>query len=643
MALGFFRRHQWLLKWFLGAVVVSFILIYIPALTGSGVSGGGSLPNDTVGKVGDLRVTVAEYEAAYRLRRQEIDQMTRGRMDAETLKRLGVPEQVFEGLVQNRLLELEARRLGITVDDDAVRKDIETTVQRDGHFIGADELRRYLASKGTSEEDFINQTRESILQHRLETLVTAGVSVSPEEAEREYRRRNEQVKAAYVHIDAGRFKDQVSVTDEAARSRFDEQKEAYKVPERRVVSYILIDPQILQAGITVSPKEIDDYYTNHQDEFREEAQTCASHILVRVQAQPGAKEGHSDADAKALAEKLLARIKGGEDFGKVAKEASEDPGSKQAGGDLGCYTSGKMVPEFEKAAAALEPGQISDVVKSSFGYHIIKVANRKPESIVSREQARDRIKVELLAQKARASADAAAQRIASSLSKGRTLDEVAKTEKTTVLKSVPFAQGDAPEPVSSPGLVSRAFELKKGETASDPFQVNRGYAFIQLAEIQPPHLPEWSEVKDKVKADLVMAGAFDKAREKAEELRKLADKEGLDKAATALGLVRKESPGMVARSQAIGDLPSGAALDAAVFSLKPKSLSDPVRVADGYAVLEVLETKPFDPAAYASVKASFTAGLENEKKGKVFQSYMMDVRKRETVEKVPDVYDRIAG
>jgi peptidyl-prolyl cis-trans isomerase D len=547
--------------------------------------------------------------------------------------------------VQDRLMELEAHRLGVSVDDDAVARSLQSNpnLQRDGHFVGAAELRNLMAARGVSEEEFLEGTRDELLQRKLEALITAGVSVSPKEVEKEYRRRNEQAKVAYVLVDSGRFAGQVVVAEEDAHARFDSKKEAYKIPEKRVVSYILLDPQALQARVTVTPAEIQTYYNTHREEFRQEEQACASHILVKVKQTPEAKNGHPDAEAKRMAEDLLAQIKGGADFATLAKKSSEDEGSKQAGGDLGCFPRGRMVPEFEKAAFGLDAGQLSDVVKSNFGYHVIRLNSRKPESVQSLEESRARIRQTLMTEQAQTMAEARAQAVAGRLARGRSLEEAGKDEGVAVQQSPAFGRGETLEPLSSPPLVARAFELQKGEVAKEPFRVSRGYVFISVKDVVPPHLPDWTAAREKVKAELTEEKALEKAQEMALGLKTRAEKEGLEKAATGLGLVRKETPNLVGRGQAVGDLSSSAALDAVVFSIPLKTLSDPVRSGEGYAILQVLEKKPFDPAAFEAGRASFAASLESEKRSKLFEAYMANVRRRVSVEKMPEVYRRLTS
>jgi peptidyl-prolyl cis-trans isomerase D len=644
MALAFFRRHQWVLKWFLGLVVVSFVILYIPALTGQG--GGQDVPNETVARVGDDRITAGEFQKAYFRRQQDLTRQTHRSLDAATMRRLGIPDQVFEYLVEERLMLQEAHRLGVSVDDDAVVRSVENDpkFQRNGKFIGGNEFKGLLEMNGLNPDDFFHQTRELLLQRKLEDLVTAGVSVSEKEVEREYRRRNEQVKVAYVFVDAARFKGQVAVSDEEARARFNEKKDSYKIPEKRVVSYVLVEPQAFESRITVTPGEIQAFYDTHKDDFRQEEQVCASHILFKVKDTPEVKVGHEDAEAKRMAGEVLQKLKGGADFAELAKKTSEDEGSKQSGGDLQCFPRGRMVADFEKAAFALDPGQLSDVVKSKFGYHVIKLNSRSPESLTSLEQARPRIQQTLLAERGQERAEEASQAVAAKLASSGSLEEAAKGQGLKVQQSTPFARGDNPDPISSPALVNRAFELqKKGDVAKEPFQVQRGYAFIALSEVKAAHKAEWAEVSDKVKAEVLEAGEMERAQKTALEVRKSAEGPGLEKGATAHGLVRKESQRLVGRGEAMGDLAPSASLDAVAFTLPDKTLSEPVAVAGGYAILQVLERKPFDPAAFDTAKKSFKASLESQARSKLYEAYMGEVRRKASVEKVASVYRRLTS
>jgi peptidyl-prolyl cis-trans isomerase D len=281
MALALMRRHRRWLYVFLWLVIAAFIILYIPALTSNEDEG---TPGEAVATVGGLPVTVGEFQRTYQRQRQVYDRLYEGRMTPAMMRQLGLEEQVFDALVAERIVELEAKRLGISVSDEAVARAIATSpeFQDGGRFIGTDEIRRRLELQGLTEDQFAEMLRRQLLRESLVNLVGAAATVSDTEVERELRRRNEQVKVEYVLADADRFRAAAQPTEDEVKARYEANKDQYKIPERRVVSYALLDREALKAGVVVTDRDLELYYQDHRDEYRQEPEACASHILVKV-------------------------------------------------------------------------------------------------------------------------------------------------------------------------------------------------------------------------------------------------------------------------------------------------------------------------------------------------------------------------
>jgi peptidyl-prolyl cis-trans isomerase D len=640
MALGFMRRHKKWLYVFLWVVILGFIVFYIPAFQGLDEG----TPGEAVGYVAGTPITVAEFQRAYLQRRQLYERVYQGRLDAAMLRNLGLDEQVFEGLVAGKLVAHEARRLGLSVSDAELAASVRSApdLQENGAYIGDGELRRRLQLAGISLAEFERERRERLLAEKLQALVTGGIGVTPAEVDAEFRRRNEQLRAEYVFADAARFRAEASATDEEVRARFEARKQAYRIPERRVVSFIHVDPEAMRSQVTVADPQIETYYQEHRDEFQEPEQACASHVLVKVKAGD-AGEGHPEDEARKLAQGILDRLNAGAEFAATARKDSEDKGSAPGGGDLGCFARGRMLPEFDNAAFSLEPGQLSGLVRTSAGFHVIRLNSRREESVRPLAQVRDGIRQTLVGQRVLERAEERVRRIADTLAKGRSLEEAARGESLAVQKSQPLAAGETVEPLASPALVARVFEMKAGEVEREPFGVPRGVVFLALAEVQAARDPELKEVQDRVKADVIEDRALERARQLAADIRSRAEKVGLEKAAAAVSLVRKETPALVARGQALGDLGTGAALEEVAFSLPEKALSDPVRVRGGYAVLRVLERKAADPAALAQQRTSIASSLRETRRSQLMQAYLNESRKRFKVERRPDAMRKVVG
>jgi peptidyl-prolyl cis-trans isomerase D len=642
MALGFMRRHKRWLYGFLWLVIAAFIILYIPAFQGA-LAGS---PSEVLGKVGERTITVGEFQRGYQRQRLYFERMSQGhRLDPETLRRLGLEEQVFGSLVEQRLVELEAKRLGISISDAAVARALATSpdFQENGRFMGAGEIRRRLQLQGVSTEEFEESLRARLLREQLEGLLTDGTTVSDTELLREFHRRTDQVKAEYVLVPAAKYKAEAETSEAKIKARFDAHRDAYRIPERRSVSYLLVDNEALRSGAAVTDHEIDLYYQAHQDEFRQEEQSCASHILVKVKAAGAEAEGHPEPEAKALAQKLLLEVKAGGDFAAIARRASEDQGSAPRGGDLDCFPRGRMVTEFDNAVANLEPGQTSDLVKTPFGYHIIRLTSRREDSVLPLIQVKDRVKTIVARQKSDALSAAKSEAIAAALARGRSLAEAAKAAGLVVEKSAAFSRAEPIAPLASPALVARVFEMKQGAVEKEGFAVARGTAFVGLEEIVPSRLPELKEVEAQVKADVIAEESMARARAVAVELATHDGKDGLEKAAKAAGLTRKETPVLTSRGQSLGDLGAGLAVEEVAFTLEPGRLSEPVRTRDGFAVLRVLERKTGDAAAFETQKAGIAQSLREQKGAQLLRAFLAESRQRYTVERSQAAFRRVAG
>lgn len=624
MALAFLRRHRRWFFVFLWVVILAFVILYIPNLDPAT-----SLANSTVATVGGEPIQAAEFQRQYLRQRRQFLEMNQGQVDEAMLERMGLRQQVLSSMVRARLEALEAERLGFKIDDATVVKAIteDPQLQSEGRFVGSATLTRLLQARGMSVLDFENEVRAQLKAQRLREAVTDGVTVSDAEVTAEFRRRSDLIHAEYVHLATAPFEAAIQPTDAEVVARFEANKERFRLPERRVLSYILVDPAELRAKVLPTGTEIETYFRANAAEFSTPAQVCGRHILVKIKQSAAAAEGHEDAEGKALIEAASARLKKGEAFEKVAKEASEDS-SASNGGSLGCFGRDQMVPEFSEAAFALAQGATSDIVKSPFGYHIIKVDSILPESKQSLEQARKRIEAQLQESKARELAGQKAEAVVTALKANQTLEQIATNQGLTVKKSEPLQLGKGAGVLSSPVLLSTAFELKEKETSKEGFPAGAGAAFVRLDQVLAPKIPDFAEVKDEVRRDLIRHQAREKAREAAKLLAADAGRTDLAKAAARAKATRMETKGLVGRGQAFTEIPQGSTLEDQAFALEDKQLSGPLDTPTGVAIVRVIEKKTSDETALVQQRESIREGLIAAKKDRLFSSYLQTLTDR---------------
>jgi len=624
MALAFLRRHRRWFFVFLWVVILAFVILYIP-----NIDPASAIAESTVATVGGRPIQASAFQRQYLRQRRQFLEMNRGQIDEAMLERMGLREQVLSSMVREELESLEADRLGFKVDDASVIKAIteDPQLQANGQFVGSAVLTQVLQQQGMTAADFENQVRQQLKAQRLREAVTDGVTVSDAEVSEEFHRRSDLIRAEYVYIDLANLEAGIQPTDDAVKARFDENPERLRLPERRILSYILVDPVELRAKLLPTGAEVESYYRNNPTEFENPPQVCARHVLVKVKQGETDSEGHTDAEARGIAEAALARLRKGEAFEAVAKEKSEDT-SAAAGGSLGCFGRGQMVPEFENAAFSLEAGAMSDLVRTTYGYHIIKVDTKIEGSTIPLEQVRTRIEQQLQDTKARDLASQKAEAVIESLKSGQTLEQIASAQGLTVKKSEPLQLGKGAGVLTSPMLLSRAFELKEKETSKDGFQAGAGAAFIRLDQIQAPKIPDFAEVKEEVRQDLIKASAREKARQAARALLSDAAKTDLTRAASRAKLKRVETKGLVGREQVFSEISPKGNLEAEAFSLPEKQLSDPIDVPGGVVVVRLIEKQTSDESALVQQKDSIRQSLIAAKKDRLFSSYLQKLTER---------------
>jgi peptidyl-prolyl cis-trans isomerase D len=621
------RRHRDWLKWSLGLVCVAFVLFYIPDfLRGSGADAASS---DTIAKVEGREITSADFRRTYQAQLQAYRSAYGGNMSDQLLKQLGVEQQILQQMVDERAALAEADRLGIKVSDEEVRRRIFAmpAFQENGGFIGEARYQQLLRMQRPPmvASEFEDNVRRGLAVEKLRGSLTDWLSVNDRELEKEYRRRNDKVKLAVVSFTADSFRTQVNATDADVTSYFDAHKNDFKIPEKRKIRYLLIDIDGLRAKVVVPAADIEREYNNNSEQYTTPEQVRASHILLKT-------EGKDDAAVKAKAEELLKQARAGADFAELAKAHSEDEASAKNGGDLDYFGRGRMVPEFDQAVFAMQPGTTSDVVKTQYGYHIIKLVDKKNATTRPLADVRQQLTDQLAYQRAQAQAADLAQNLEKQITRPADLDKVAKAQGLTVQESGFFARD---EPIlglgPSPEAANKAFDMKPNDVAG-PQRTSRGFVFQTLVSKQDPYVPKVEDVKDRVREEVVKQKARDLSKQKAAELAaKLKSAPDFEKAAKAAGVEAKTTD-LLTQDSPIPDLGVAPAVEDAAFKLAVGAVSDPIATNTGTAVIKVLEKKEVTPEEWTSSKDHFREELLTDRRNRFFSAYMLKAKQKMKIE-----------
>jgi peptidyl-prolyl cis-trans isomerase D len=597
----------------LGAVVLvlggSMLLYLVPQ---SPVSGETS--TDTLAKIGDESVNVQDV-------RQQLNQIEQRNPNMRPLEAL-YAQQILKQLVFQKEIEYEAKRLGIAVSDqeraERIRQLVPTAFNG-STFVGMDRYSAEVQARYQMAVPFFEELiRQGLLEEKFRKLVTDGISVGPAELQDEFRYKNEKVKLDYALIKPEDLEGKISPDEAEIRSAYEKNKSKYQVPERRVVRYALVDVNQIRQNLQVSDDMLKLQYQANIQQYQVPNRVHVEHILFMT-------VGKTDAEVeevKKKAEDVLKQVKKGGKFEDLAKKYSEDPGSKDKGGDLSWITQGQTVPEFEKTAFSLSPGQVSDLVKTQYGFHIIKVLEKETAHTKPFEEVKDSLRAPLLLTQADKLASDTADQLSSEIRQSSkiSLDDLANKHHLTVNETRPISATDPLlELADSKEAKNAIFQLRMGEL-NPPVRTDRGYVVLSLKSIQPAHQGSLEEVRDRLITDLKREKSTELAKSKSEELiKRVKAGEKFDAAAKALGVEPKTSD-PIARDGSIPGAASGKQV-AAAFNLKAGDVAAPLSLGQNWLVFRVAEKTEANPADFDKQKKQLTDELLQSKRNLAFEAF----------------------
>jgi peptidyl-prolyl cis-trans isomerase D len=537
--------------------------------------------------------------------------------------------QLLDQIVFERLLEIEAKRMGIRVTDeeraDRIKRLLPVVFSGDT-FLGMERYRTEVEQRfNMNVQEFEELIRLSLLEDKFRRLVTDGITATPEEIRQEYRRRNDKIKIEFVLLKPDELASSIQPSDAELSVQFEKNKSRYQLGERRTVRYALVDTQQLSQRAGVSEQDLRAYYNDHIDRYRIQNRAHVSRIMFKT-------VGKTDAEIEEIrkkAEGLQKKAKSGAKFEDLAKQNSEDSTSKDAGGDLGWIVQGQTVPEFERAAFSLPKGSISDLVKVPYGFEIIKVIDREEARTQSFEEVRGQIQPILLSEKGDRLAGETADRMAAAVRQGgnQPIEQFAKQFGVPVLEAGPVTQGASlPEfGGANPELDSAIFRLSKGQL-SMPIKVARGYLVFTVKEILPARQATLQDVREKVLDDYRKEKSIELAKSRADELAKRAHGgEPLDKAAKALGLEAKTSD-LFARVGSVSGVGSARQL-ADAFAMSVGQVSPASALGGNWLVYRVVSREDAKPEDFEKQKREMEQAVLSGKRSLAYEAF------RESLEK----------
>jgi len=629
MALKWLRDQFKHLKIILWAVVGIFVLLVFVDW-GAGRGGGTSGRGDWAIQVGDRVVSEAEY--VREVKRVNDDFQSRLGDQWDTFREsFHLGGYAAQQLIQRQLMLLEAERLGLVVSDEEIQEEIQgyPVFQREGGgFVGKDLYQRILRANRMTAQQFEQGLRDDLLVRKLTGLMHDGVLVSDGEVEERFRRDRERCDLRAIHLAVEGFLDGVAVTEDEARQRYDAAPDAYVRPEQRVLRYLVVETTRLERLLPVEDGELAAYLAGHQAEFTKPEEMNARHILIRLE---GGASGAVRAEAQLKAEEVAKSARSGEDFTALAAKYSEDPASKDRGGDLGWFSRGRMVAEFEQAVFSASPGDIVGPVESQYGFHIIKIEGRRDARSQTLEEVRDQVRSQVLHGRAAAEAEARAAALAERLGSqppatNEEWQRIADEDEAVVFNvSPPFPRQETiPGLGQDPELSELVFGATQGALGG-PRAIPRGWVVWQVSEVRPAGVPPFEEVRAEVEQEVrrtkATAVAATRARILAQRWRSGEDPVQL---AAEVGSELTEAKDFK-RGGRIKGVSAGRMLEEAVFAARVGDVVGPVEVSDGGVVVAVVDDVVLaDASALEAERESVRGQLQGERANQLLSSILAD-------------------
>ncbi len=614
-----FRSRAKAVRYLLGAllmlVAASMVITLIPGW-GTDMRSG----DMTVAEIGGEVLTVLEVQRA-------IQMQLRGRSIPPDMAPIFVP-QFIDQMITERALAYQAQRMGFTVSERELASTIESIFPQlfeGGKFAGRDAYANLLAQQNLTITEFEANLRKQLLLTKLQSLVAEGVVVSPAEVEREFRRRNDKVIIEHAAVTPEKYRAEVRISGEEIRAYFEKNRTSFRIPEKRSFDLLVIDEAAVARSVTVPEEELRRAYEANREMYRTPERVHVRHILLKTTDKP--KE--EVPKIKARAEELLKQIRSGADFAELARKHSEDPGSAAKGGDLGWVVRGQTVKAFEDTAFTLKPNQVSNVVVTEYGFHILQVLEKQEARLTPFAEVRDQLAEERKRQLVYDRMQVLSDQARAALQKDpRGAERIARELGIDFVRVPPAAPGDPiPQVGRSRELEEALLPLRAGEVTPVVQVAGNKLVVAAVTEVLPPRQAELAEVEEQIRQRLAEDKVRQLVEQKARELLERAKASGdLQSAGRQMGLEWKRTQPF-ARTGAADGLGSAAYLERA-FTGRPGEIFGPVAVEDKRFVCKIVEQIPADLGQLAAQRDAIMEWLKSEKARERNELFEQSVRDR---------------
>jgi peptidyl-prolyl cis-trans isomerase D len=616
--LSLMRKHAgtWMIKILLGAIVIVFVFW-----------GVGSYRSRQTGRVADVNgtiITLNDYRNVYTNLVERARQSFGNNLNDELIQALQLRKRALDQLVDRVLMLQEAEKLEIQVSDDELAQTIRDI--RAFQTAGVFDNRRYLnmlSRTKLSPETFEQQQREALIIDKLQNFISGNIKVSELEARQWYKYNNTGVDLDYVLLEPGQFKNIEPTTDEI-HDFFDQHKENYKTDPEVKVRYLDLKPEDFAAKVTVTEEDIKDYYESNREKFKNPKTVQARHILIKVAQNAKPEEVES---AHQRAEDVLKLAREGQDFAALARQYSEGP-TKTKGGDLGTFRREAMVKPFADKAFSMKAGDISDPVRTRFGWHIIKVEKINPAKTLSLDEARKDIEKTLKTERSRNLAYDEAESVYDAVFEGQKLADIARQRNLKIRTTELFPQKRPPKEIKDAArFASVAFGLPVDEV-SDVQEFTDGYYLIEVVEKVPSKIPELKAVEASVKKDVIKEKQDAKALSEANRfLAELKKGQPFSTVSQKFKLAPKKT-GFFKRNDSIPTIGQEAEIASTAFKLSDHDPlpGEPLKGQKGYYVISFRERKEPELNGFEKEKAALEDRLRQQKTFKTMDAWLKRIK-----------------